>query len=136
MAVRRTNADALGNEAAEELPPQTQEQIAQYQNLQQQLQVIGSQRIQLAAKLKEIEMAVQELEKAKDRKVFKSIGMLLIEVDDMEALKKELGELRETYDLRVKTLERQEKRLGEKFQILHEQLSKAFGTQEAAPEQE
>jgi len=117
----------------ERISPQVQEQIAQYQNMQQQIQVTTSQKMQIMAKFKEIEMGLQELEKAKDKKIYKSIGMLLVEVDDFDALKKELEELKESYDLRIKTLERQEKRLTEKFQVLHEQLSKAFGT-EAPPE--
>lgn len=112
---------------AERIPPQVQEQIAQYQNVQQQLQVAATQKLQLMAKLKEIEMGLQELEKSKDRKIYKSIGMLLVEVSDIDALKKEMDELRETYDLRVKTMEKQEKRLTERFQKLHEQLSKSFG---------
>jgi prefoldin beta subunit len=85
------------------------------------------QKLQLMAKLKEIEMGLQELEKSKDRKIYKSIGMLLVEVSDIDALKKEMDELRETYDLRVKTMEKQEQRLTERFQKLHEQLSKSFG---------
>jgi prefoldin beta subunit len=115
------------NKLAERIPPQVQEQIAQYQNVQQQLQVTASQKLQLMAKLKEIEMGLKELEKSKDKKIYKSIGMLLVEVSDIEALKKEMDELRETYDLRVKTMEKQEQRLTERFQKLHEQLSKSFG---------
>jgi prefoldin beta subunit len=114
-------------ELAERISPQVQEQIAQYQNMQQQIQVTAAQKMQLMAKLKEIEMGLKELEKSKDKKIYKSIGMLLIEVNDLEALKKEMDELRETYDLRVKTMEKQEKRLAERFQKLHEQLSKSFG---------
>jgi len=112
----------------EEIPPQVQEQITQYQNAQQQLQIIATQKLQVEAKLKEIEMTLKELEKAKGKRIYKSIGMILIEVDDMESLKKELEELVETYNLRVRTLERQEKGVREKFQKLHEQLSKTFSS--------
>jgi prefoldin beta subunit len=114
---------------AERIPPQVQEQIAQYQNVQQQLQMTASQKLQLMAKLKEIEAGLAELEKSKEKKVYKSIGMLLVEVDDVPALKKEMEELKETYDLRTKTMEKQEKRLNDTFQKLHEQLTKAFGAE-------
>ncbi len=110
----------------EEIPPQVQEQIAQYQNAQQQLQILGTQRLQMEAKQKELENSLKELEKVQGKRVYKSIGMLLIEVDDPEALKKELKELSETYSLRVKTLERQEKGIREKFQKLHEHLTKTL----------
>jgi prefoldin beta subunit len=119
---------------AERISPQVQEQIAQYQNMQQQIQVTAAQKLQLMAKQKEIEMGLQELEKAKDKKIYKSIGMLLIEVSDIDALKKEMDELKETYDLRVKTMEKQEKRLAERFQRLHEQLSKSFGGEKQSDE--
>jgi prefoldin beta subunit len=109
------------------MSPQVQEQIALYQNTQQQLQVVSSQKMQIEAKRNEIEQQLKELEKAGEKKVYKSIGMLLVEVDDLDALKKELSELKETYDLRFKTLETQENGLREKFQKLHENLSKTLG---------
>ena len=95
----------------EEIPPQVQEQIAQYQNTQQQLQLVTTQKIQIEAKVKEIDAELKELENAQGKKVYKSIGMLLVEVDDMDGLKKELEETKETYSLRVRTLENQEKGL-------------------------
>jgi prefoldin beta subunit len=117
---------------AEKVSPQIQEQIAQYQSVQQQIQVTTAQKLQIQAKVKELEMGLKELDKSEGKKIYKSIGMLLVEVDDKGALKKELEELKESYDLRVKTLERQEKRLSEQFQVLHEQLSKAFGAPAAS----
>ncbi|MEK6987078.1 MAG: prefoldin subunit, partial [Candidatus Thermoplasmatota archaeon] len=57
-----------------EISPQLQNQIAQYQQLQQQLQVLASQRLQLEAKLREIEGTLEELGKiSPDTQVYKSI---------------------------------------------------------------
>ncbi|MFQ5883705.1 MAG: prefoldin subunit beta [Thermoplasmata archaeon] len=107
-----------------ELPPQVQNQIAQLQQLQQQLQVIATQRSQLELKEKEIETTLVELEKTnKDTPVYKSIGTLLIKAENREDLKKELDEHKEAIGIRVRTLKRQEKTLSERYQSLGEKLS-------------
>jgi len=115
-----------------EISPQLQNQIAQYQQLQNQLQVLGSQRVQMAAKLREIETTLEELGKLKgDTPVYKSIGMLLVRQDDREALKNELEEHRETLGIRVKSLQKQEKALSERYEDLAAKIQAALGTSPA-----
>jgi len=117
-----------------EISPQLQNQIAQYQNLQQQLQVLGSQRVQLEAKLREIESTLEELGKVSaDTPVYKSIGMLLVRQDDRDGLKKELEEHKETLTIRVKSLQKQEKSLSERYNDLAGKIQTALGGA-AAPE--
>lgn len=112
-----------------EISPQLQNQIAQYQQLQNQLQVLGSQRVQLEAKLREIEGTLEELGKIKDdTPVYKSIGMLLVKQDDREGLKKELEEHKETLTIRVKSLQKQEKALTERYEDLATKIQAALGT--------
>lgn len=111
-----------------EISPQLQNQIAQYQQLQQQLQVLASQRIQLEAKLREIEGTLEELGKlAGETQVYKSIGMLLVRQDDREALKKELEEHKETLTVRVKSIQKQEKALSERYESLGVKIRGALG---------
>jgi len=111
-----------------DISPQLQNQIGQYQNLQQQLQVLGSQRLQLEAKLREIQATLEELGKiAADTPVYKSIGMLLVRQDDRESLKTELDEHQETLTVRVKSLQKQEKSLTEKYETLGEKIQSALG---------
>jgi prefoldin beta subunit len=111
-----------------EVSPQLQNQIAQYQQLQQQLQVLTSQRIQLEAKLREIEGTLEELGKlSENSQVYKSIGMLLVRQDDREVLKKELEEHKETLTVRVKSVQRQEKALSERYESLGEKIRAALG---------
>src|SRR5947209_18239110 len=94
---RRRRARGPGSETVKEISPQLQNQIAQYQQLQNQLQVLGSQRVQLEAKLREIEGTLEELVKIKDdTPVYKSIGLLLVKQDDREAFEKELEAHKET----------------------------------------
>jgi len=118
-----------------EISPQLQNQIAQYQNLQQQLQVLGSQRVQLEAKLREIESTLEELGKVSaDTPVYKSIGMLLVRQDDRDGLKKELEEHKETLTIRVKSLQKQEKSLSERYNDLAGKIQTALGGAAAASE--
>ena len=115
-----------------EISPQLQNQIQQYQQLQQQLQVLGSQRLQHEAKLREIDNTLEELAKLpKDSTVYKSIGVLLVKADDREALKKELEEHKETLTIRVKSIQKQEKALGERFEDLQQKIQTALGGPQA-----
>ncbi len=105
-----------------ELPPQVQHQLAQLQQVQQQAQAIFGQKTQVEMILRETERALEELEKLGDKvAVYKVIGELLIK-SEKSATQVELAEKKETLDLRLKTLERQEKRIQKKFQELQEQL--------------
>ncbi len=116
-----------------ELPPQVQNQLAQYQQLQQQLQVVAAQRVQLETNLREIDLTLEELGKAgKKTVIYRSIGALLIEAEDRKALQAELEEHKEALGIRIEALKKQEKTLSERFQRLQEQLSKALGGSEPA----
>jgi len=115
----------------DELSPKLQNQIAQFQQLQQQLQTVMSQKIRMDAMLKEMDMTIEELKKVpQDGIVYKSVGSLMIKVNDAPALLKEIEEDKETTEIRVKSLDRQEKMLKEKFQSVQEQLNRAIGAQQ------
>ena len=118
-----------------EISPQLQNQIAQYQQLQQQLQVLASQRLQMEAKLREVEGTIEELGKISgETPVYKSIGMLLVRQEDRESLKKELEEHQETLTVRVKSLQKQEKSLSERYEQLGEKIQQALGGGRAEPQ--
>lgn len=109
------------------IPPKVQNQIAQFQQLTQQIQMITTQKIQLDAQAKELDRTVQELEKApEDSAVFKNVGTLLVQVKDRQGLMTELKEQKETVEVRVKTLERQDKHLRERHQNLQSQITQAL----------
>ena len=117
-----------------EISPQLQNQIAQYQQLQQQLQLLAQQRLQLEAKLREIEGTLEELGKITgETQVYKSIGMLLVRQDDRESLKKELDDHKETLTVRVKSIQKQEKSLSERYEGLGEKIQAALGGGSATP---
>ena len=92
------------------ISPQLQNQIAQYQQVQQQLQNVMTQKGQMESQQRELQRTVEELAKA-DGDVYRNVGMLLIKVSDKAALKGELEESLETLGIRIRGLERQEKDL-------------------------
>ncbi|NLK25463.1 MAG: prefoldin subunit beta [Euryarchaeota archaeon] len=111
-----------------ELSPKVQNQIAQFQQLQQQLQTLLNQKYQMDVQVKEMERTIEELNKAApDTVVYKSVGSLLIKDEGKDGLLKEVEESKELMEVRVKALDRQEKVLRDRYQQLQEQLSKAFG---------
>lgn len=109
------------------IPPKVQNQIAQFQQLTQQIQMVTTQKIQLDAQAKELERTVQELERApEDALVFRNVGSLLVQSKDRPALLTELKEQKETLEVRVKTLDRQDKHLRERHQTLQTQITQAL----------
>ncbi len=110
-----------------DIPPKLQNQIAQYQQLQQQLQMIMAQRNQYSLQLEEVERALEELGKAKpETPIFRNVGSLLIRVEKPEDLKKELDEMKDTLGIKVKSMERQENQLKERFGALRSELQAAL----------
>lgn len=112
------------------ISPQLQNQIAQYQQVQQQLQAVSSQRVQYDTQRREMTRTLEELNAATGD-VYKSAGSLLIKVEDRDALKADLEESIETMGVRISGLERQEKSLQERYRSLADTINAAMGN--AAP---
>ncbi|MHA1754599.1 MAG: prefoldin subunit beta [Candidatus Odinarchaeia archaeon] len=107
---------------AEEIPQEVQQELLKLQQLQQQYEIIVSQRTQIEIQLKETEYALNEIEKLdKNSELYKSVGTLLIK-GDKEEIKKELNDSKETLELRVKTLQKQEEQLKKQLQELSSKI--------------
>jgi len=110
-----------------ELPPQVQNMLAQLQQLQQQLQMVVTQKAHLENSLKETESAIQEIEKiSDDTPIFKAVGTILVKTNKNEVLK-ELKEKKDTFEVRIKALERQEERLRERIQEMQKKIQSMLG---------
>lgn len=110
-----------------ELPPQIQNQIAQLQQVQQQVQALAMQKSQIEAMQKESKMALEELEKlADDTVVYRNVGELVIKTSKEESVSK-LKDREETLSLRLQSVSRQEERLTTRFKQLQEQIQQALG---------
>ncbi len=111
----------------DDLSPKVQNQIAQFQQLQQQLQAVLNQKFQMDAQMKEMVRTTEELKKSpEDVVIYKSIGALLFKAESKETILKDIEESRETVEVRLKSLERQEKALRDRYQSLQDQLNKAL----------
>ena len=110
-----------------ELPPQIQNQIAQLQQLQQQIQNLAMQKSKIEAMQNESKMALDELAKlAEDVIVYRNVGELLIKTSKEESISK-LKEREETLSLRLQSISRQEERLTSRLKQLQEQIQNALG---------
>lgn len=104
----------------------TKNLIAQFQAYQQQLQTILIQKESLRLQNLEIEKALEELEKTKEKKAFKIAGQIMV-LKPVEELKKELKELKENTELRIKSLEKSEERISEKLKNLQKEIKEKVG---------
>jgi len=90
------------------ISPKVQNQIAQLQQMQQQMQTIGAQKSQYELAVHEARRAIEELKDVPDENaVFMSVGSILMQKKKEDVLAK-LNEKIETLELRIKSLEKQE----------------------------
>jgi len=88
--------------------------IMQLESQNQQLQIVMSQKQSLMIQNKELERALEEIDKLKDEDIFKSVGPILVKTKKID-IKKELEETKEDNEVKLKTMESQEKRLKDKI---------------------
>ncbi len=101
-----------------------QQKLEQLKIVEQSLQTILAQKQAIQSQLEEINNAIQELEKLEEnKKVYKLIGNLLLEVDKNKVLQ-ELKERKEILEIRLQSLNKQEEKLREKLQKLQEEIMK------------
>tara|TARA_Y100001949_G_C15815436_1_gene255369 strand:- start:96 stop:473 length:378 start_codon:yes stop_codon:yes gene_type:complete len=94
-----------------QIPPMVQEQLAQFQQTQQNLQSILMQKQQLESQKLETEKALEELKKAgDDEAVFKHAGTIMIKSNKKDLLE-ELEEQMELAKTKASLLAKQEERL-------------------------
>ena len=109
------------------IPQQLQDQIARLQQLRSQLQMIIQQRQQVEGKLREVEHAIDAIEKASDdTPIYRSIGSLLIRAKSKEDVLNDLREDKETLELRKNALNRQEGKLKEKLVEMESKIENAL----------
>jgi len=109
------------------LPPQVQQRLLRFQQLQQTLQTVLAQKQQVEIELTEIEQAQSELQKlADDAVIYKTVGSLLVK-DEKARVTTDLEERKELLNMRVQVLGKQEERLRAQLKDLQEKLQKDLG---------
>ncbi len=112
--------------STEEIPPWLKEQLARFDQAQQNLQTILLQKQQVEADLAETERALVELRKVGvDDAVYKSAGPILIKVSRDETIK-ELDERKELSNTRAIVLAKQESRIRESVKEMQGKISEAI----------
>ena len=107
---------------AESIPPQVQNQLVRFQEMQEQYKTIVLRKQQFDLEAKEVDRALNEAKNlADDAVVYKSVGMLLFRTDKVKIIA-ELTEKKEELDLRVKTIERQEQRIKTQLEELRKSI--------------
>lgn len=115
-----------------ELPPQIQNQLAQMQQIQQQAQALLQQKGQVEMMLRETERALEELNKSpEDAEVYRAAGELLIKAKREDVLK-DLEDKKDNFDVRLKSLSKQEERIQSRFNQLQEQIKQGLGKLQGA----
>lgn len=120
-----------------ELPPYLREQLARFEQTQQNLQAVLIQRQQVEMELSETDKALQELDKASEAgSIYKFAGNLLIRVSKADIVK-ELTEKKELANTRKMVLAKQESRFKESIKELQTKIDDAVkGKQPQAAEDE
>jgi prefoldin beta subunit len=98
----------------------------EYLSLQQQLRNVLIQKETLKIQVNEIELALEELKKTKEEKVYKVVGNIIVEKKKDE-VERELNEIKEDSKIKINSLENLEKNLTERIKRLSEKLENKGG---------
>lgn len=98
-----------------------QSEIEEFKRKRQQLQLIAMQRRQLEAQTHTLTATLKELTESQQEKVFKAVGNILIQKNSSD-VQKELTDLKDQADLRLKTLAKQEETLVTRLNKLKSQI--------------
>ncbi|MDO5846104.1 MAG: prefoldin subunit beta [Methanocorpusculum sp.] len=108
------------------IPPQIQQQLGMFQQIQQQLQQVTSQKMQYEMTLRETKRAIEELAAVADgAAVFSSVGSIMMQ-KDKETIQTELSDKADSLELRINSLDKQEKAMSAKAAQLQKQIQEAI----------
>lgn len=106
------------------LPAKLQNDLKQFQRLQQELGAVQQQRLQLDLRLREIGHTLEELKTVpEEATVYRPIGGLLVKAKSRKEVEDLLSEEKETLEVRQKAVERQENHLKERYTTMQADLS-------------
>ncbi|MCR4369323.1 MAG: prefoldin subunit [archaeon] len=102
--------------------------IQDFERGRMQLSAVEQQGQSIRIQSKVIEEALKELNDSKEEKVYKAVGNILI-LSDKKKIEKDLGDQKESLDLRAKTLKKQEEVLLDKLNKLKVEIESLQGGQ-------
>jgi prefoldin beta subunit len=106
------------------LPAKLQNDLKQFQRLQQELALVDQQRAQVDMKLRETTQALDEIKGLpEDAILYRPVGGILVRAKSRQEIEDILGEEKETLEVRLRALERQVTHLKERYQSMQKELS-------------
>ena len=100
---------------------ESKEDVLQFQQTQQQMQMLVMQKQNIQMQSLEVENALKEIDRVKEDSVFEIVGNVMIK-KSKEEVEKALKEKKELVDLRTSTLEKQIEKLNEKAVELQKKM--------------
>lgn len=97
------------------------ELLTEFERNRQILQSVSAQKQQIIMQIEMIKASLEELENTKEKTVMKIIGNILVN-KSVDEMKKELLEQKESFELRNKTLVKQEENLINKLNSIKAQV--------------
>jgi prefoldin beta subunit len=120
----------------EQVPPEVQQMLVRYQQIQNQLGQVITEKNVITSELSEVNRALEVLNSLDPAGVvFKNVGHVMVKVQRDDAIK-ELNDKKEILELRLKSIERQEQllrsQLNELQSKINEYLARIYGRQAKA----
>ena len=119
-----------------------QKSLMEFERNRNQLMQVSQQKQQMQFQQSVLKKTLEELSKTEEKKVYQAVGNIMI-LKDVKEVKKDLQEQKESMDVRVKTMQKQEDALIEKLNKLKAdieaaapQLKQAMGGEQAETETE
>ncbi|MFH1750985.1 MAG: prefoldin subunit beta [Candidatus Micrarchaeota archaeon] len=97
-------------------------ELIEFQNIQQQLQIIVMQKQQVQAQLTELERAKEEVDKTPEKYAMYRLTGNVFVPKDAAKLKKDLDEEKETLELRKNGIQKQEQKLSERADTIRRKV--------------
>jgi prefoldin beta subunit len=108
------------------LNEEQKKKLINFNNLQQSLEFITSQRLQVESTSRDTDLAIEELEKIDtDDIVYKAIGGILVK-SKKDKLLDEKKSLKVTLEMRLKTLKQKEERVKNQIETVRKSLQADF----------
>ena len=108
----------------QDLPPWIKEQVSRLYQIQQNLQAIMMKKQQIEQETSETDRIIEEIRKIdEDNKVYKRYNTLLIKAKTEDILK-ELKEKKDTLNIRIEVIEKQEKRVSDNLKEVENKIIK------------
>ncbi|MBN1390843.1 MAG: prefoldin subunit beta [Candidatus Thermoplasmatota archaeon] len=109
-----------------QIDPDLQEKLARFEQVKVQLQMVLNQKGEMEARKREADDACQALGSRKEGDVYHRVGDIMIKVEDVDSLLKDLKDDLETLQVRIGSMENQERSLKTMYEKMGKEINEAL----------